>query len=386
MVPLPRRRVTAIVLAAGFSRRMGSFKPLLPLGGATVLATVTQHLRAAGVTDISVVTGYHAEPLAAACARLGVRAVHNPDFEHGMFSSIAAGVAAQQADADACLLLPVDIPLVRPATLRQLLRYAEPPGAKIVYPAFLGQRGHPPRIHRDLFGAILEGERRASRQGLRAVLAEHEAHAVNLPVYDQRILLDMDTPEDYQRLSALAATPDTPSPIECEAVARGFGVDARVHSHMQRVAEVAECLAQALTRAGVALHPDRIVAAALLHDILRKAPHHAEAGAVAVGALGFTDVAPLIACHMDMRFQGDAPDDAAIVFLADKLVAGDRLVSLETRFQPAFERFAAQPEALRGARRRYDTACAIAAAACRLTRLSLPQLLSPLIEQEVSLP
>ena len=76
----------------------------------------------------------------------------------------------------------------------------------MLYPRFAGKRGHPPLIARRLFGEILAGD---GEGGLRALLARHEAADVD--VADEGILLDMDTPEDYQRLAELARRRDVPT-------------------------------------------------------------------------------------------------------------------------------------------------------------------------------
>jgi CTP:molybdopterin cytidylyltransferase MocA len=378
-----RQRVSAVILAAGYSSRMGSFKPLLPLvEGNTVIATVINNLKAAGCDDVCVVTGHNSELLEAACHRFGARIAHNPDFDRGMYSSIVAGLSAQAPDTDACLLLPVDIPLVRPATLRQLLQYHSAADTRVVYPTFLGRRGHPPRIHRTLFNEIIDSEHHAGEDGLRGILVRHEDFADEIPVLDQHILLDMDTQEDYQRLRKLAEHLDIPSEDECEAILQDFNVADWIQRHSHKVAEVADCLAQALIRAGVRLNPERVLAAALLHDIMRGQPRHAVVGAAAVKAIGFADIAPMVACHMDMCFTGGTPDESAVVFLADKLVDEDKIVTLQARFQPAFGRFVGQPEALQGALRRYGTARTIAESVNRITGESVPDLLAPLIEQE----
>ena len=80
----PAAATVAIVLAAGFSSRMGAFKPLLPFGERTVVDHVVTTLRAAGVERIHVVTGFEAESLAPELARLGVTRAHNPQFAAGM--------------------------------------------------------------------------------------------------------------------------------------------------------------------------------------------------------------------------------------------------------------------------------------------------------------
>src|SRR5436190_24350199 len=90
--------ITAIVLAAGESRRMGRLKPLLPFGTRTVIETVVDSLRASPVAEILVVTGHQSEAIEAALAQAPVRVVRNPDYPRGMLSSVQCGVAAARPE------------------------------------------------------------------------------------------------------------------------------------------------------------------------------------------------------------------------------------------------------------------------------------------------
>jgi hypothetical protein len=367
--------VSALILAAGYSSRMGAFKPLLPLDGVSAIACVAGSLRMAGIRDIVVVTGHRGECLLPELAGLNVRRAHNPDFASGMYSSIVTGLNAVPANADACLVLPVDIPLVRATTLRQLLRFAATSDGDIVFPVFRGERGHPPLIRRALFAEIVSGD---GAGGLKGLLARHEAAARELEVFDQGILRDMDTPADYVELYARAPLRAHPSRDECEALLAARHVDEAVRRHSRVVADVATVLARALREAGVDIDVARVEACAMLHDIARDQPHHATAGSAAMLELGFPALATPIACHMDLDFGGGEPDACAIVYLADKRVSQDRVVSLDERFRPAFERFADSPDALRGAQRRFASARAIAAAFETRTGRSLDGVLAGL--------
>src|ERR1700683_226978 len=103
----------AIVLAAVYSSRMGQFKPLLPIGHATALERVIDLFLAAGIGEINVVTGHRAEAIESVLKRKGIHAIRNPDYDAGMYSSVAAGVASLPAHVAACFVLPADMPLVR---------------------------------------------------------------------------------------------------------------------------------------------------------------------------------------------------------------------------------------------------------------------------------
>ena len=122
----------------------------------------------------------------------------------------------------------------------------------------------------------------------------------------------------------------------CTALLHAAGTPAQVIAHCHAVAEEALRLADRLPADEAA--PDRglLYAAALLHDVARTEPNHAETGAALVRALGYPEVAGVIAQHHD--FDGDRLDEAALLFLADKYVRGTERVSLEERFAASAER------------------------------------------------
>src|ERR1035437_2576823 len=113
-------RIAAIVLAAGCSSRMAEFKPLLPLADSTALEHCIGLFRAAGIGEVIAVLGHRAEELQLIAERAGARCILNPHFEQGMFSSIVSGSRALADGVEAAFVLPADIPLVRPHTIRRM--------------------------------------------------------------------------------------------------------------------------------------------------------------------------------------------------------------------------------------------------------------------------
>jgi molybdenum cofactor cytidylyltransferase len=354
----PADAIAAIVLAAGYSSRMGAFKPLLPFGGRTVLSHVVTGLRKGGVLRIHVVTGHQAALLEPEIAALGATQVHNPAFADGMFTSVKAGVASLPPATEGFLLLPVDIPLVRPSTIARVLRAAAASDAPILHPVFRAERGHPPYVGRALFGEILASD---GEGGLRAILARRVQEAREVAVFDRGCVLDMDSPGDYDKLTAALTRCGAPGSDECEAMLEAADTPAPTRSHCRAVAALAVYLARRLHEAGEPINADIVEAAALLHDIAKGQPDHAEAGAALVREFGFPAVADVAARHMTLSFGGHV-DESAVVYLADKLVRGETRVSLESRFAPKFQRYADTPGALAGARQRYADAQAVLAA------------------------
>jgi len=350
--------IAAIILAAGYSSRMGTFKPLLPLGNTTVLERVVSLFQEAGVEDVRVVVGHRSAELYPLVERLHSRPVTNKHFHDGMFSSVTAGVASLETDIEAFFLLPVDIPLVKRCTVEALLQKHSMDRSRILYPCFFGKRGHPPLIpgcHRKGILAWHGGG------GLKSYLSLHEADAACIEVADETILADMDTPEDYDRLHAMWEKREIPSVRECEALLYNV-VQAGEHLllHCHAVADLAGFLVERLNRAGCTLDPDLVRAAALLHDMAKGEEDHASAGERILRGMGYSAVADIVASHMDISVDDTCGlNGNEIIYLADKMVSGDRWVSVEDRFRNRLKSLAADANLLEAVACRYRNALRI---------------------------
>ena len=187
-----------IILAAGLSKRMGSFKPLLPVvAGAAVLDGINISGEA-GIGDIIVVTGNmrgEIESVLSANAP-GVRIAYNSRFTDGMFSSVKTGVSALPERLDSFFILPADCCAVSADTLKTLIGVsAEVAPEYVVHPKYSGLRGHPPLIPSMYISHILEYHGENGLKGLLDTLPYVESDTD-----DRGVLLDMDTPEDYREL------------------------------------------------------------------------------------------------------------------------------------------------------------------------------------------
>ena len=332
-------QVSAIVLAAGCSSRMGAFKPLLPLAGVSVVWRVAVALHQAGIEDVIVVTGHRAAELMPELVRYRLRHIVNEGYAAGMYSSVQAGVRALAADTAAFFLWPVDVPLVRSHSLRLMLRDYRQHGAAVTYPTFRGERGHPPLIASGLIPLIRTQER---PEGLRGLLAEQETAARDVPVIDEGVVADMDTPDEYSNLKEWSDNRGIPTPAECEEILSRWQPPEAVVRHSRMVANVAEAIAASLNRAGMAINPSWVKAAGLLHDMAKAKVrrNHARLGARISCSLGFPTVAGSVAMHMDFDYEpGEPLNETAVVYLADKLVQCDRLVPIEERFAPAWMKY-----------------------------------------------
>ena len=190
------REVAAIVLAAGRSRRMGKFKPLLPFGEKTVIESCVDNFRAAGIEEIVTVVGHRAEEIRRQMKSSSIVFVANPNPDSEMSTSIALGVGALGATARAVLITPVDHPAVPASTIQSLIDTWRK-GAQLIQPEHAGKGGHPVLIdlsYRD------ELQNLDPQTGLRGFFDKYRDAAVRLPVDSPFIARDMDTWDDYRQL------------------------------------------------------------------------------------------------------------------------------------------------------------------------------------------
>jgi HD superfamily phosphodiesterase len=201
-------------------------------------------------------------------------------------------------------------------------------------------------------------------------------------VADEGVLLDLDTPADCENLTARLETGNLLTEAECHALMRDVqGLPTAIVDHCRQVARVARTLAEAVNAGGGSLDIGRIDAAARVHDLARLEKNHALAGARLLQAMGFADMAAVVAVHMEIRVKPEDPlDEAQIVHLADKLVAGRTIVDLARRFDAKQEKYGHNPQAARAISRRRQAALDIQASVERAAGRTISQLLAPLYE------
>ena len=196
--------ISAIVLAAGESRRMGGAnKLLLPVGGVPALRRVVETLTAGGLQEIVVVLGYQRELLAPLLDGLDVRTVFNERFRDGQMTSVWAGMSALSRPCDGVMICLGDQPLLTPSDLMALIAaFAEIGDRSILVPIYLGQRGNPIILsykHRD---SILAGGRNL---GCKHLIERNPELVATFATDSDHFVLDIDTPKAYQEVVARVA-------------------------------------------------------------------------------------------------------------------------------------------------------------------------------------
>ncbi|HVB36896.1 MAG TPA: nucleotidyltransferase family protein [Vicinamibacterales bacterium] len=193
--------IPGVILAAGRSSRMGRLKPLLPLGTHdTFLSRLVRVLREGGADEIVVVVGHEAEAVCRAIEqdRLNVRPVRNPRYAEGQLSSVVAALAVvDRPGVRAALVIPVDMPLVGVSTVRAIVEAYERTKAPIIRPVRDGVHGHPVLFDRTVFADLRQAD---PSVGARAVVRARAAQVLDVAVDDAGAFLDIDTPEDYERI------------------------------------------------------------------------------------------------------------------------------------------------------------------------------------------
>lgn len=185
-------RCAAVVTAAGLSSRMKEFKPMVCVGGETMIRSVVGNLRRAGAQEIVVVAGYRADVLTEHLRPCGVTVCVNEDYaQTKMFDSLCMGIRALTQPYDALLLTPGDVPLVQQETVNAMLCA----DAGIVRPVYGGRLGHPVLIRSEHIPKILShtGER-----GLLGAIEQSGVPVLDIPVSDAGVIMDADTPQDIK--------------------------------------------------------------------------------------------------------------------------------------------------------------------------------------------
>lgn len=192
------RRIAAVVLAAGGSRRFGRPKQLLDWHGQPMVAHVVDKVlecvsSGTGVTEIVVVVGHAAEAVEEALRGRPVRIVFNPDWEQGQSTSMRMGLKALGPEIGAVLFILADQPGLAPAIFERIIQRYRETLVPIVLPTFQGRRGNPVLFDRSLFDELIaiEGD-----QGGRKLFALYPPEPVE--VDDAAVVQDIDTVADYE--------------------------------------------------------------------------------------------------------------------------------------------------------------------------------------------
>jgi CTP:molybdopterin cytidylyltransferase MocA len=200
MPTAPDGQIAIIVLAAGASVRMGRPKMLLPLDGEPIVCRVARRAVAAGAEQVVVVVPPTADPMRAALLPLGVTLVEPRDASGRMSASLHAGIGSLGAEVRAAIIVLGDMVQVTTAMLAEVVQRLRQPGELLVVSRYGGVTAPPLGLPRRLFAEVLASH----GESIGKTIVAHHGHAACWIDWPGEALRDVDTPDDYQ---ALTATP-----------------------------------------------------------------------------------------------------------------------------------------------------------------------------------
>ena len=193
--------ISAVILAAGESRRMGKQnKLLLPVGDEALLVKLVKSVCASDVGQVLVVIGHEAEKIRQELNDSTLSFILNPNFSKGMTTSIKSGIKEVSQNSDGFLICLADMPFINSSEINKLIHTFVQNRMKekklIVVPVFQGQRGNPVLFSTEFRNDILDHKKES---GCKGVLTNNSESVMEIQMDNDNILLDVDTLEDFQR-------------------------------------------------------------------------------------------------------------------------------------------------------------------------------------------
>jgi molybdenum cofactor cytidylyltransferase len=188
--------VSAIVLAAGESKRLGRPKLLLPLGNSTILEQTIDNLLSSKVSEVVVVVGYSSEEMTRIIVDRPVKIAVNPIYKRGMSTSIITGLNLVNNKSDAIMIMLADQPFIGSRIINKLIREFIDNNKGIVFPTYQSNQGHPVIFATKYKAELLKLE---GDVGAREIIKKHANDILEIAVNSESVYVDIDTVSDYYR-------------------------------------------------------------------------------------------------------------------------------------------------------------------------------------------
>ncbi len=193
--------ISAIILAAGKSTRMGQPKMLLPWGTTTVVGQVIETVQRAGIEDVLIITGGAQREVEKITSHYQVRTIRNDSFENKeMLSSIQCGLRNQKSETQATLICLGDQPQVEEGSVWDICEAFRKSSSNLIVPSYHMKRGHPWLVARVLWNELLNMQ---SSESPRDFLNSHADEIEYLVVETRSVIQDIDDPDDYLKFKPL---------------------------------------------------------------------------------------------------------------------------------------------------------------------------------------
>ncbi len=319
----------AVIVAGGLSYRMKDFKPLMKIGDKTVIETAISNFLSLGAGKIVVVTGFRAIDIENKLRGYDIKIVRNENYGiTQMFDSVCIGLKELNNAVDLTFVTPADSPFVQQLTLKKMIEEMKDGKLDIVQPAYEGKAGHPLLLSSDAIELMIKHD---GAMGMQGAISKTEKFG-KLCFADPGVVMDADNITDYFKLLEYNMQKSCPSVELCEKIQEYFKLPDNIKSHCNKVAHVALDLCGMLSEKGISLNQGVVVAAGMLHDIAKGNSLHAKLGAVWLNDMGYDEIAKIVDEHMELKIIPDTPTEKEVVYLADKMVKGDKIVSIDERF------------------------------------------------------
>jgi molybdenum cofactor cytidylyltransferase len=191
--------ISAVILAAGESRRMGSQnKLLLQIGSEVLIRKFVKSVCESAADAVLVVLGHEAEKIKAVLQDQALRFVKNTCYEKGMTTSIQSGVNAASLESVGLMICLADLPFAETSDFNRLIQaftdFRRTESSLIIVPVFQGQRGNPV-----LFSAEFRDKLLAHNgEGCKGIVSKYPQSVREVSMENDNLLRDIDTPEDYK--------------------------------------------------------------------------------------------------------------------------------------------------------------------------------------------
>ena len=191
------QNIVAIVMAAGLSSRMGTFKQLLPYKDKKVISSIVEVLLLSQITNTYVVVGHNKELIQQELSDYNITIIFNPDYEQGMHTSVMCAVKSIPSDCDGFMMVLGDQPEISVKLVDELIKAKSNTDKGIIIPSFANRKGHPVIFDKKY---IEQARNLDPNKGLKALVQNNKDDIDYLIVNDESVLFDIDTPSDYENL------------------------------------------------------------------------------------------------------------------------------------------------------------------------------------------
>ena len=196
--------VTGVILAAGQGRRMGKPKQLLTLGKEAMVFHVARTACHANFDEVIVITGAYEAAVKQAVQNLPLQVIYNEEWEQGQATSVKKAVQAITDKQQAVVFLLADQPLVSSALINKLIKVYHETTASIVMPRVLNQPGNPVLFDLGVWRESLL--QLSGDEGARQIIRNNQEVVQYIELVDEQIFLDVDTPEEYEKMENIWKT------------------------------------------------------------------------------------------------------------------------------------------------------------------------------------